>query len=228
MKNKWNAEKLVSCPIHGEVHTLSSGLCTDLGCIAKIIETFSKTWKVIARYWRRIKLGGLKDDFCVFVVQELLKEEKYKDKKPTLNPKWLIFRMKQYLYKDARESSLPEHMIPKFAKTKIQAGQLYYEDLKAKYEREGSADILDEIINEGFDNLGGTQILNPEQTIIFSELKQYIITNYGEAWFLYAIGSITHIDVAKLTGHSIREVTKLWNTIRLEIQKNYFQIDLPI
>lgn len=222
-----SAKKLSICPVHGDLHSLSSGLCTDLGCIAKIIETFSKSWKVIGRYWRRIKLGGLKDDFCVFVVQELLKEEKYKDKKPTLNPKWLIFRLKQYLYKDARESSLPEHMIPKFAKTKIQAGQLYYEDLKAQYERDGTSHILDEMINEGFGNMGGTYIPNPEQAVMYIELKQFIIDRYGEAWFLFAIGSINHIDVAKLTNTSMREVMNIWNTIRLEIQKDYFNILMP-
>ena len=220
-------KKLSVCPTHGSIHSLSSGLCCDLGCIAKIIETFSKSWKSIARYWRRIRLGGLKDDFCTFVVEQLMKEEKHKGKKPTLNPKWLIFRMKQYLYKDARESSLPDHMIPKFAKTKVQAGQLYYEDLKSRFEEDGTSYILDAMVNEGFNRMGKQDIPNPEKVLIFTELKQLIINTYGEPWFLYAIEGITIMDLCKLTGYSLKEATRLWEQIRKEIQVNYFGISVP-
>ena len=164
MDNKWNAAKLTSCPVHKELHLLSSGLCTHLDCVAKIIETHSKSWKAIARYWRRIRLGGLKEDFCTFVVEQLMKEEKYKNKKPTLNPKWLIFRMRQYLYKDARYSPMPEHLIPKFAKTKVQTGQIYYEDLKAKFEKEGDVYYLDAMMLDSYNQLG-YGVTDPEEQL---------------------------------------------------------------
>ena len=215
------------CPIHGDTYALSSGLCTDPDCVAKIITTFSKSWKSIARYWKRIIAGRMKQDFCIFVCEELMKEEKYKGKKPTLNPKWLIFRMRHYLYKEARFSDIPEHMIPKFARTRIQQTQIYYEDLKAKYTEAGNGDIIDSIVNEGFNKLGKKELPNPETVMLFTELRQHICNKYGEAWFLYAIDAISIPDCAKMAGISVREVVGLWEVIRKEIQVEYFQQEFP-
>ena len=223
-----SSTKLSWCPIHGEDHALASGLCTDPDCVAKIITTYTKTWKSIARYWRRIVAGRLKYDFCVFVVEQLMKEEKQQGKKPTLNPKWLIFRMKQYLYKDARFSDVSESDIPKFAKSKIQAGQIYYEDLKSKFEEEGTSHILDSIINEGYAKMGRSDLPNPEIIVLFTELKHHIVKNYGEPWFLYEIDAITIADLSKLVGMSLKEVMKTWETIRKQIQVEYMEKEIPI
>lgn len=222
-----SSTKLSWCPEHGDKYSLSSGLCTDPDCIGKIITTFTRSWKAIARYWRRIKASRLQLDFCIFVAEQLMKEEKKQGKKPTLNPKWLIFRMRQYLYKDARYSDVAEHEIPKFAKTKIQSGQVYYEDLKTKLEEEGTSHILDSIINEGFNKMGKSDLPNPESVVIYTELKNYIVDKYGEPWFLYAIDAISISDLTKLTGHKLREAMTTWEHIRKEIQKDYFKIEIP-
>lgn len=215
------------CPIHGDRYALTSGLCTDPNCVAKIITTFSKSWKAIARYWRRIRLAKLKEDFCIFVVEQLMKEEKKAGKKPTLNPKWLIFRMRQYLYKDARYASIAECDIPKFARTKLQQSQIYYEDLKNKLSEQGESHIIDSMINEGFAKLGKSDLPNPETVMMFTETKQFIIDKYGEPWFLFAIDAINSTDICKLTGTSLREVSIVWEQIRKQIQKEHFGIKNP-
>lgn len=225
MSSNTTPSKTISvCPEHGTQHSLTSGLCVYPTCVAKIVSFHASKNKSIYLFWKRVRQYGLKEDFIIWAVKELLREEKVHGKKPTLNPSWLFLRLKHYLWHEANKSSNPYWRVPETSQSKLQKATIYYEDLKEYYRKQDKEYVFDSIINKGIEySNDGNNHPTPLEEMEFYELKDYIVKTWGEPWYLYASGDITVTDTARLTGLKLAEVKSIWtDTIAPAIRKDYF------
>lgn len=211
------------CPEHGDTHSLSSGLCVYPTCMAKLITYHSLKNKSINLFWKRVRQYGLKEDFVIWAVKELVREEKTHGKKPTLNHSWLYLRLKHYLWHEAHKSSNPYWRIPQTSQTKLDKATIYYEDLKNYYKDQGKDFIFDTVINKGIEYTNDYRNQpTPLEELEYLELKDYIVKNFGEPWYLYASGDINLTDASRLTGLKLVEVKEVWETIAEKIRTDYY------
>lgn len=202
MQNKWAAKKLATCPIHGDKHILSSGLCTDLGCIKKIIWDFCKTWAVIRKNWKIIVSLGCDDDCCIFIVSELLREETQYNKKPTLNPWWLKFRLRKYMVQGVKFSNLPMQSVPENMKNIVDKLLVSYDKLK-----EENPELFEDIIHNASRHSEEDDI-NAEQAYIHKQLMIEIGKKFGEPLMLYLKDEINKKEFVQLSGLTIEGAVK--------------------
>lgn len=213
--NKWGATKLASCPTHGDKHLLSSGLCTDLSCIKKVIYNHSKTWKMISKNWRIIVSLGCDDDCCIFLVNELLREEKQYNKKPTLNPWWLKFRLKKYMVQGVKFSNLPIQLVPENMKNIVDKHLVSYDKLKEEH-----PDFFEDILHNAMGRQDEDDI-PAEQALIHRQLMEEIGKKFGEPLMLYLKDEINRGEFVKLSGLTI-EGALLYKDFAREAIKHFY------
>ncbi len=184
------------CEIHPKQYALSSGLCTHLDCIKKIIWTHAKSWKIINKNWSYIVKLGAADDCCVFLIQELLREEKEQGKKPTLNPWWLKFRLQKYVASGLRKSNLPMSKVPKNSRTKLYRIMNSIDAIK-----EANADLLDSMVWHGAMRSGEAEDIEEEYEK--RQLKEKIYLKFGESVLLYITDEIRKKEYIKLMATGI-------------------------
>jgi len=203
------------CEIHPKQYALSSGLCTHLDCIKKIIWTHSKSWKVINKNWSYIVKLGAADDCCVYLIQELLKEEKEQGKKPTLNPWWLKFRLLKYIASGLRKSDLPMSRVPKQSRTKLYRTMSSIDAIK-----EANADLLDSMVFEGA--MLSMDSENIEEQYEKKQLREKIYLTFGETVLLYITDEINKKEYVKLMGTGIKAAMDYLQIARQHI-KHFLQ-----
>lgn len=194
-------QKLSWCGEHPHEYSLSSGLCTHLDCIKKIIWTHAKSWQVINQRWTYISKLGAADDCCIFLVSELLREEQEQGKKPTLNPWWLKFRLIKYIGQGLRKSDLPMNQVPTLSRKKIDQNMYSIDAIKEKHE-----DLLDEMVWAGSMNNRNSE--TPEEEYIMKEAKQKILDTFGETVLLFFTEEINKREYVRLLGVGIAPATE--------------------
>jgi len=209
-------EKLSWCEVHGKQHALSSGLCCNIDCVKKIIWHHASSWKVIKAKWLYINQLNCGDDFAVWVVHELLREEKEQGKKPTLNPHWLRFRILKYASTKIRYSDLPNQSVPKMSVKQIDKNTTYIESTKANHRS-----ILEEMINEGA--MGNNAIVDVEELMSQRELKEAIKAKFGETVLLRLTDEITKKEYTRLLGAGVSGASDLYKLAQRHLQHFYLE-----
>jgi len=187
-------KKLSFCPTHGKTHALSSGLCTYSDCVKKVIWHLARErgWKFIDEKWSFICRIGADDDFVQFVIMELVREEKTKGKKPTLNPHWLIFRIKKYLSTELRKSNVSPGDIPNAYKKAGERQQVYINAVKEKYK-----DVIDELIYVQHSITEAAYDVSTDLEL--KQLAQMIREKFGDSVSLFLEGKIKKGEYYKLS-----------------------------
>jgi hypothetical protein len=197
LPNKWNAKKLTVCNVHGDRHLLSSGLCTDLGCVKKVIWEFCKTWAVIRKNWKIIVSLGLDDDCAIFLVAELLREEKEYNKKPTLNPWWLKFRLKKYMVQGVKKSNLPIQSVPDSMKNIVDKHLSSYDAIK-----EANADFFEDMLYNASTH-SNEEHIDLERGFMHKELMTHIGAKFGEPMMMLLKDEINRREFIAMSGLTI-------------------------
>jgi len=206
--------KLSWCEVHEKIHALSSGLCTHPDCVKKIIWTHAKTWKVIKKSWSYINKLKCADDFAIYCVAELLREEQEQGKKPTLNPWWLKFRLRKYVASHIHKSNLPVQSVPRIHRRKIDQTSIYIDAVKDKNKH-----IIEEMIREGSFNASSFQ--TAEGKYLHNELRHSIQTKFGETVLLYLTDEITRNEYIKLMAVGIAAAFEYLKIVK-EHSKQFF------
>ena len=206
--------KLSWCDVHAKKHALSSGLCTHPDCVKKIIWTHAKTWKVIKKSWAYINKLKCADDFAIYCVAELLKEEKEQGKKPTLNPWWLKFRLRKYVASHLHKSDLPVQMVPSIHRRKIDQTSIYMDAVK-----EQNKHIIEDMIRDGAYN--HSSFSSSLHKFLHRELREAIHEKFGETALLYLTDEISRNEYIKLLGMGIAPAFEYLKIVK-EHSKEFF------
>jgi hypothetical protein len=159
--------------------------------VQKIIWTHAKTWKVIKRSWSYINKLGAAEDFAVYCVAELLREEKEQGKKPTLNPWWLRFRLQKYIASHLYKSNLPVQSVPVMHRRKIDKTSIYIDAVK-----EQNKHIIEELIRDGAYN--HESMHTAEHKFLHNEFRQAIHKKFGETALLFMTDEINRNEFIKI------------------------------
>lgn len=184
------------CQEHPHEYALSSGLCTHLDCVKKIIWTHAKSWRMIHKNWSYICKLGVADDCCIFLVGELLREEKDQGKKPTLNKHWLKFRLQKYIAQHMRKGDLPMTKVPVNLRKKFDQLTCSIDAIKDK-----NAHLLDELVWAGAMRTGDSVDLEEQTSTL--ELKDLGLQKFGESVMLFLTDEISNREYTKLLGIGI-------------------------
>ena len=214
-KNKWGADKLSFCPIHGDKHALSSGLCTHSDCVKKVLWDQAKTWKVIRKFWTQINKLGAADDCVNFLIGELLREERDQGKKPTLNPWWAKFRLQKYLATGLKKSNLPLQAVPSCYKTKAENIQSISMDAL----REKHADFFDAMFGQASSTKSDT--ISPQTQLEVKQFGEKIKNKFGEALFLHLRDEINRPEYLKMSPMKMIGALKLLEVCKKPIRGLY-------
>jgi len=217
VRSKWTS---VECPTHGRLHTLSSGLCSHPDCVKKIIWDFSKSWYTIDKPWRRLVELGVDTDFAIWVISELLREEKEKDKPPVLNPIWLRFRVKNFLTSRLHTTGLPNQAIPDGLKRKKDRKRTSLDQLK-----ENHGDFWENMI----DNATNRSWVVPtaEKDYEYKELLHAAMKKLGEPAILYLTDEISRSEAIKLSGMKVSTFLRYLKVCRVVLKDFYKHGEWP-
>tara|TARA_R110000796_G_scaffold69117_6_gene157898 strand:+ start:3098 stop:3778 length:681 start_codon:yes stop_codon:yes gene_type:complete len=199
------------CPTHKTRHLLfpddgrkQTYLCIHPKCIEKAIRACINKYPPSQPSFKIITSKRQVEDFVSFITLELYEDKEKGRELISINPKWLWFRIINYVNRHIR------HNIPMAEQT---TG-----NRKGKTFRPLTPEIIEEMdeIIKIFNNLNS---LTLEDKLIREDLVNKIERDFGKNTVLYFIDAISQADFAKLEGIKITEARERLQKAKVEMRE---------